>query len=155
MLPDGDVGAVDDPQFVAWLVEHGEAAPFGHAHETKLDPNVRHAIRLAARGAGLVGGFDPDGVLPEIEAALSPRTRLAATLTDVVVYPVGGHFALHKDTPRSSDLIGTLVVALLIAHDGGAFHIGGDVVDWSGPCAPTTSCAGSRCSPMRTMRSCP
>ena len=100
MLPDGEIGAVDDARFVDWLVEHGEPAPFGHERETKLDPAVRQAIRLRARGAALVQGFDPSNLLPEIEAALSPRTRLAVELTDVIVYPVGGHFARHKDTPR-------------------------------------------------------
>jgi hypothetical protein len=132
MLPDGDVGALDDPRFVDWLVEHGEPAPFGHERETKLDAAVRHAIRLRARGAALVRGFDPASLLPEIEAALSPRTQLAAELTDVIVYPVGGHFARHKDTPRSPELIGTLVVGLPLAHEGGAFHVGRDTIDWSG-----------------------
>jgi len=135
MLPDGDVGAIDDPRFVDWLVEHGEPAPFGHGRETVLDPAMRRAIRLRARGAAMVAGFDPASILPEIEAALSTRTQLAAELTDVIVYPIGGHFARHKDTPRSPDLIGTLVVGLPLEHQGGAFHVGRNTVDWSGPCA--------------------
>jgi hypothetical protein len=136
MLPDGDVGAVNDPRFVDWLVARGEPAPFGHERETKLDARMRDAIRLRARGAALVRGFDAASLLPQIEAALSPRTQLAAELTDVIVYPVGGHFARHKDTPRSADLLGTLVVGLPIEHEGGAFHIGRDTIDWSGPCDP-------------------
>lgn len=133
MLPDGDLAAVDDPGFVSWLVEHGEPAPFGHAGTTKLDPSVRQATRLVARGGAHVGGFDPADVLGAIEAALSPRAHLTATLTDVLVYPVGGHFAWHKDTPTSADLIGTLVVGLPIPHRGGAFQIEDTRVDWSGP----------------------
>jgi hypothetical protein len=141
MLPDGDMAAADDPGFVGWLVEHAEPAPFGHAGETKLDPAVRHAMRLVARGDARVSGFDPADVLGEIERALSPRTHLVATLTDVLVYPAGGHFARHKDTPRSPDLVGTLIVGLPIAHTGGAFHIDDGakphVVDWSGRVDPT------------------
>ncbi|HEX7704716.1 MAG TPA: hypothetical protein VF403_28440, partial [Kofleriaceae bacterium] len=57
MLPDGDLAAPDDPTFVDWLVEHGEPAPFGQASETKLDPAVRYATRLVARGAARIGGF--------------------------------------------------------------------------------------------------
>ena len=100
VLPDGDLATADWPRFVEWLVEHGEPAPFGQDGETRLDPAVRSAIRLAARGAARVGGFDPACVLGAIEDALSPRTHLVATLTDVLVYPPGGHFARHKDTPR-------------------------------------------------------
>lgn len=135
-LPDGDVGAVDDATFVDWLLAHSEPAPFGQGGETKVDAKVRNAQRLIARGAASVSGFEPAQILGEIEAALSPREHLDATLTDVLVYRKGGHFARHKDTPRQADLVGTLVVGLPIAHAGGAFHItdGGEplIVDWSG-----------------------
>jgi hypothetical protein len=115
-LPDGDVGALDDKMFVDWLVEHAEDAPFGHGGETKRDKKVRNAKRLVARGKADIAGFDPALVLPEIEAALSPRFHLDAALEDVIVYPVGGQFARHKDTPKPADLVGTLVVGLPIAH---------------------------------------
>jgi len=134
-LPDGSEQSVEDPGFVDWLLSHGEAAPFGVGHETRLDPTVRSAVRLAARGAVAVRGFDPASLLPRIEASLSPRAHLSAKLTDVVVYTPGGHFAPHKDTPRTSDLVATLVVALPIAHEGGALQVGRETIDWSGPCA--------------------
>jgi hypothetical protein len=140
VLPDGDLGAVDDPIFVDWLLAHGEPAPFGHGGETKLDPVVRHGTRLAARGNARVVGFTPEELFGDIEEVLSPRTHLAATLTDVLVYATGGHFATHKDTPQSAELIGTLIVGLPIEHRGGAFHVAGGtsprVVDWSGPVEP-------------------
>jgi len=132
MLPDGDLGALDDPRFVDWIVEHGEPAPYGQGGETLRDSDVRHAIRLAARGAARVSGFDVHEVLDEIEASLSPRTHLAATLLDVLVYPPGGHFVRHKDTPYSADLVGTLIIGLPIAHTGGEFQVEDRVVDWSG-----------------------
>jgi hypothetical protein len=135
-LPDGDVGAVDDATFVDWLLAHSEPAPFGMGGETKLDPKVRDAQRLIARGGATMSGFEPAQILGEIEAALSPREHLDAQLTDVLVYRKGGHFTRHKDTPNHPDLVGTLVVGLPIAHAGGAFHItdGGEpqIVDWSG-----------------------
>lgn len=134
-LPDGDVGALDDKQFVAWLLEHAEDAPFGVGGETKRDKNVRNAQRLRARGAADVAGFDPSTIMADIEAALSPRFHLDAKLEDVIVYPVGGKFARHKDTPRTANLVGTLVVGLPIAHEGGQFEIVDagkpHVVDWS------------------------
>ena len=134
-LPDGDVGAVDDPRFVDWLLEHAEVAPFGHGGVTRVDPEVRNARRLVGRSAIQVAGFEPAAVLAEIEQALSPRTHLEARLTDVLVYPAGGHFAPHKDTPRSPDLVGTLIVGLPVAHTGGAFSVddgtGPHEFDWS------------------------
>lgn len=140
-LPGGDVARVSAPDFVAWLLERSESAPFGQGGVTRIDRDVRDALRLRARGDARVVGFDPEAILDEVESALSPRERLAAELTDVVVYPVGGHFLRHKDTPRSPDLIGTLVVGLPIAHTGGAFEVNdgdaGETFDWSGPADPT------------------
>jgi hypothetical protein len=133
IVPDGDLVAADDPILVDWLLAHGEPAPFGHDRETKLDPTVRHATRLVTRGETRISGFDPAELLGEIEAVLSPRAHLAATLTDVLVYPAGGHFATHKDTPHSTELIGTLIVGLPVEHRGGAFVVGERVFDWSGP----------------------
>jgi hypothetical protein len=146
-LPDGDVGALDDAMFVDWLLAHSEDAPFGHGGETKRDKNVRDANRLVARGKAKITGFDPADVLPAIEAVLSPRTHLDATLVDVIVYPKGGQFAKHKDTPRTPNLVGTLVVGLPIAHEGGQFELGGAgggedddavVIDWSGSPDPSS-----------------
>lgn len=135
-LPDGDVGALDDKNFIGWLLEHSEDAPFGHNGVTKLDKKVRAAKRLVARGKAQIAGFEPTDVLPAIEAALSPRFHLDAALEDVIVYETGGKFARHKDTPRTPNLVGTLVVGLPIAHEGGGLEIidGGKskVVDWSG-----------------------
>lgn len=139
-LRGGDVARADDPGFVRWLLDHAEPAPFGQGGETKLDPTVRHAYRLVPRGDLAVSGFDLAPVIAEIEQVLSPRHHLEATLTDVLVYPPGGHFALHKDTPSSPELVGTLVVGLPIPHTGGAFRIEDGpevrVVDWSGPVDP-------------------
>jgi hypothetical protein len=138
ILPDGDLVAADDPIFVDWLLAHGEPAPFGHDRETKLDPAVRDAARLVTRGDTRISGFEPAQLLGEIEAVLSPRTHLAASSTDVLVYPTGGHFAKHKDTPHSTDLIGTLIVGLPIEHRGGAFVVDDRVYDWSGAVEPDT-----------------
>ncbi len=135
-LPDGETKAVRDPAFVDWLVAHGEPAPFGKGGVTQIDRDVRDAVRLIARGEARVRGFDPEGILHEIESALSPREHLRASLSDVLVYRPGGHFRRHKDTPTSPDLIGTLVVGLPIEHSGGAFEIDDGethTVDWSGP----------------------
>ncbi|MFT3698492.1 MAG: 2OG-Fe(II) oxygenase [Kofleriaceae bacterium] len=139
-LPDGDLGAVSDAKFLDWLVEHSEPAPFGSRKETKVDATVRNAKRLAARGNAKIGGFDPANIIDKIEAALSPTVKLAATLTDVIVYPQGGKFDRHKDTPKTDDLVGTLVVEVPTTHAGGGLEIddGNEprMIDWSGDANP-------------------
>lgn len=133
ILPDGDMVSADEPQLVPWLLAHGEPAPFGHNNETVIDPAVRAATRLTARGAVRIDGFAPARILPAIEATLSPHRHLAATLTDVLVYAPGGHFATHKDTPTDANLVGTLIVGLPIEHEGGAFVVEYDTkIAWSG-----------------------
>lgn len=139
-LPDGDVGAADDPKFVTWLLAHSELAPFGEGEETKTDVEVRNAQRVLGRGEIQITGFEPAAVLPEIEAAFASRVHLQAQLLDVLVYGVDGHFARHKDTPRTQHLVGTLVVEVPVQHAGGAFHVddgtGEKVFDWSGGSKP-------------------
>ena len=122
-LPNGDVGAVDDSTFVDWLLEHAELAPYGDGTATKVDKTVRNAQRLVARDKAEIHGFDPATILGEIEAVLSPGAHLEAKLTDVIVYPKGGKFERHKDTPRAANLVATLVVGLPVAHTGGAFVV--------------------------------
>ncbi len=138
MLPDGDVGAVGDPNFVAWLLEHSELAPFGDGTQTRLDPAIRNAQRLIARGKAQVTGLDLADLTAQIEGYLLPAGQyFEAELTDVLVYPTGGRFASHRDTPYTRDLVGTLVVELPSVHTGGAFIVDDGsarrAFDWSTP----------------------
>jgi hypothetical protein len=130
------------PDAGAQLAELCEPADFGDGDSTRRDPAVRDALRLPARGAVVVRGFDPRGmgILDQVERALSPREKLRATLLDVHVYPKGGHFVRHKDTPRDLDVVGTLVVGLPVPFRGGALRVGDgraeQVFDW-GSRSPT------------------
>lgn len=112
----GESAALDD---VAWLSAHAEPAPFGHAGETKLDEAVRSTLRLRARGTATIRGLELAGILERIEEAFSLECRIEATLLDVLVYPPGGRFLRHKDTPRVAHQLGTLLVEVPVAHRGG------------------------------------
>jgi hypothetical protein len=48
---------------------------------------------------------------------------LTAELYNLNVYATGGHFVPHKDTPRGSDMLGTLVVCMPSQFSNGAFVI--------------------------------
>ncbi|WAS91442.1 2OG-Fe(II) oxygenase [Nannocystis punicea] len=127
LADDGElvVDLADPDGTVERLLAHAEPAPFGDHERTHFDPAVRRALRLRDRGRVRLRGFDParHGVLAEVEALLSPRERLVAALTDVQIYPPGGHFVRHRDTPRDGDMLGTLVVLLPLPHSGGDLTI--------------------------------
>ena len=112
----GETAALDD---IAWLTAHAEPAPFGHAGETKLDEKVRATLRLRARGAAKIAGLELAAILEKIEEAFALESHVEATLLDVLLYPPGGKFLRHKDTPRDPNQVGTLLVEVPVAHRGG------------------------------------
>jgi len=99
------------------LLEHCKPAPFGDGKKTRYDRMVRDALQLKAEKGGFsIENFDPEsaGILTKVQREIIPHdpNPIAAELYTVNVYTDGGHFAPHKDTPRGSDMFGTLVVCL-------------------------------------------
>ncbi len=110
------------------LVERCVAAPFGMGRKTRFDRTVRDALQIKAEGGAFsVRHFDPAaaGILEQIRRELTPQVPDAPTaeLYNLNVYATGGHFAPHKDTPRGSDMLGTLVVCLPSQFSNGAFVV--------------------------------
>jgi hypothetical protein len=109
--------AFDQKNELGPLLEHCKLAPFGEGKKTRYDRTVRDALQLKAENGGFtVENFDPEsaGILKKIQRELIPHdpNPISAELYTVNVYTDGGHFAPHKDTPRGSDMFGTLVVCL-------------------------------------------
>ena len=99
------------------LLDRCKPAPFGDGKKTRYDRTVRDALQLKAEnGEFRVENFDPEsaGILKHIQRELVPHdpNPIAAELYTINVYTEGGHFAPHKDTPRGSDMFGSLVVCL-------------------------------------------
>jgi hypothetical protein len=99
------------------LLERAKPAPFGKGKKTRYDRNVRDALQLKAEsGEVKVENFDPEaaGILGEVQRGLVPHdpAPISCEFYALNVYTRGGHFAPHKDTPRGSDMFGTLVVCL-------------------------------------------
>jgi hypothetical protein len=110
------------------LVERCAAAAFGMGRKTRYDRTVRDALQIKAEGGAFsVLHFDPAaaGILEQIRRELTPHVpaALTAELYNLNVYATGGHFAPHKDTPRGSDMLGTLVVCLPAQFSNGAFVV--------------------------------
>ena len=131
------------------LVARCVPAPFGHGRKTRYQRDVRDALQIkAADGALRVLNFDPakSGVLEAVRQQLAPNdpNPITAELYNLNVYGRQGHFQPHKDTPRGSDMIGTLVVCLpsqfsqgdlVITHHGAhkVFSWGDDIQKQADP----------------------
>jgi hypothetical protein len=107
------------------LVQRCTPAPFGKGRRTRYDRSVRNALQLKAEGGAFsVLHFDPQaaGILEQIRRELVPQdqTPLTAELYNLNIYASDGHFVPHKDTPRGSDMLGTLVVCLPSQFSNGA-----------------------------------
>ena len=110
------------------LIKRCSAAAFGVGRKTRYDRTVRDALQLKAEGdAFSVLHFDPaaTGILEQIRRELVPHVpdALTAELYNLNIYARGGHFVPHKDTPRGSDMLGTLVVCLPSQFSNGAFVV--------------------------------
>src|SRR2546429_4830852 len=115
-------------QLLRSLVERCAPAAFGMGRKTGYDRAVRDALQIKAEGGAFsVLHFDPvaAGVLEQIRHELVPHVPepLTAELYALNVYATGGHFVPHKDTPRGSDMLGTLVVCLPAQFSNGAFVV--------------------------------
>ena len=118
----------EQEQLLRPLVERCGTAAFGMGRKTRYDRNVRDALQIKAEGGAIsVLHFDPAaaGILEQIRRDLVPYVpdALTAELYNLNVYPRGGHFVPHKDTPRGSDMLGTLVVCLPAQFSNGAFVV--------------------------------
>eukprot|EP00116_Pleurobrachia_bachei_P007046 sb/3467308/ len=125
-------------------------ATFGHGKKTVCDTGVRDALQLPAdkfevavnlsgntTSMTLGDALADSGVLDEVQKYLgidSERFDLVAEQYSLNMYGKGGHFKKHKDTPRGSDMVGTLLVQLPGAYyEGGALEISaGELVEKGG-----------------------
>ena len=118
----------DQEQLLQPLVQRCTPAPFGKGRQTRYDRSVRNALQLKAEGGAFsVLHFDPQaaGILEQIRRELVPQdpTPLTAELYGLNIYASDGHFVPHKDTPRGSDMLGTLVVCLPSQFSNGALVV--------------------------------
>jgi hypothetical protein len=117
--------AFEQEQQLQPLISHCTPAPFGKGRKTRYNRNVRDALQLKAEGGAFsVPDFDPQaaGIPEHIRRELLPHdpSSLTAELYSLNLYARDGHFVPHKDTPRGSDMIGTLVVCLPSQFSNGA-----------------------------------
>ncbi|KAJ7067521.1 hypothetical protein C8F01DRAFT_668869 [Mycena amicta] len=124
-----DFRAPTDEQ-VEQLASACERASFGRGQEDVLDESYRKAgkidvSRFAARldiaANGILDAITP--YLVEGRSEDDEEMGLTAEMYKLNVYGPGSFFKAHKDTPRSEDMIGSLVVVLPTTHAGGALAL--------------------------------
>ncbi|KAF8326376.1 uncharacterized protein EI90DRAFT_3291421 [Cantharellus anzutake] len=130
------------------LINASSQASFGKGKEDVFDPSYRRALVLQKENFGVfpAGSLDPYslGIITYISKFLLPsnphspagqmsddenflhaleadtgRVRIIACLDKLNVYSTGDFFKGHIDTPRSSDMFGTLLINLPARHEGG------------------------------------
>ena len=120
--------AFEQERLLRPLVERCTRAAFGMGRKTRFDRAVRDALQIKAEGGTFsVLHFDPAaaGILEQVRRELVPHVpnTLTAELYNLNIYAAGGHFVPHKDTPRGSDMLGTLVVCLPAQFSNGALVV--------------------------------
>lgn len=102
----------------------GDKASFGKGDEDVYDPSYRKARKIDATSFSLQFCPYKAGIINRIKREIIPVNKgVRAELYKVNIYKKGGFFKPHVDTPRSSDMFGTLVVCLPTDHKGGHLRL--------------------------------
>ncbi|KAL6064904.1 Fe2OG dioxygenase domain-containing protein [Balamuthia mandrillaris] len=123
MNPEGTRrGSVEEleGEALAGLIKCCSAATFGKGSKEVLDPSYRRALQLSPHY--FLTNFVPseNDILDKIKRILAPNSwKVRAELYKLNVYPEGGHFKAHVDTPRGDGMFGSLVVCLPTCFQGG------------------------------------
>lgn len=135
------------------LFEDMQPATFGYQGQDVLDESYRKASKLDPSHFDCTFNPYEMGIIDEVAQILLPGVKrkttsnnnsneginvMRAELYKLNVYSgPSGHFKAHVDTPRSNDQIGSLVICLPSAHQGGQLevrHQGRNMnFDWSMP----------------------
>ncbi|KIK57157.1 hypothetical protein GYMLUDRAFT_229413 [Collybiopsis luxurians FD-317 M1] len=111
-------------QELASLISVCEAAPFGRGTETVLDESYRKALKLDLSQFATPFDLAGTSILHQIQQDLvdidtSLRRRIRAEPYKLNIYDQGSFFKPHKDTPRGSNMFGSLVIVFPTPHKGG------------------------------------
>lgn len=139
------------------LLDDMEPATFGHQGLDILDESYRKASKLDPSRFACTFSPHELGIVDEVARILLPGVKsktdtyiacnpasaepvrvMTAELYKLNVYMgPSGHFKAHVDTPRSTEQVGSLVVCLPCAHQGGQLEVRHEgqsmTFDWSMP----------------------
>jgi hypothetical protein len=102
------------------LVDVASAAGFGRGAQEVFDPNYCSTLQLPSKYCSL--SFHPSGtgILEEIARVFGTKKGwLIAQQGKINIYRTGAFFKQHLEVPKSTNMIGSLVVCFPCGHEGG------------------------------------
>ncbi|KZV83296.1 hypothetical protein EXIGLDRAFT_754490 [Exidia glandulosa HHB12029] len=100
-----------------------QAATFGRNQVDVLDESYRKAGKLDCGDFSLGLEIVASGLLDKVHDALfgweAREREIQAELYKLNVYRTGSFFKAHKDTPRGTNMFGSLVLTFATPHEGG------------------------------------
>ncbi|CAL1709142.1 unnamed protein product [Somion occarium] len=128
-----DFANVDD-EILKKLAETCDVATFGLNKKDVLDESYRKAGKLDSKFFAPKLDFDSSGLREIIRDDLleGPKAKenIRAELYKLNVYGPGSFFKPHKDTPRSKNMFGSLVLIYPTIHEGGSLIIRDGDSEW-------------------------
>ncbi|KAH9923766.1 uncharacterized protein BXZ73DRAFT_50793 [Epithele typhae] len=126
--------AVDNPDIVAELAAACQPAKFGRNNETVLDETYRKAGKMDREDFLMRFDATESGLLRVVHATLLASVKemhsIRAELYKLNVYGEGEFFKAHADTPLGTNMVGSLVLCLPTAHEGGALFLRHGGKEW-------------------------
>jgi hypothetical protein len=129
-------GSIFEPN-IQLLLENSRPSSFGLGDETVYDESVRKGRELCSDVLDVALGRYQDWYnfpLYDIRQALFPTaSTIKLVFSKFAIYEPGGHFGVHRDTVRSHDHQGTLLIEVKSAHTGGDLILehNGEELRWS------------------------
>ncbi|KAK0239345.1 hypothetical protein EDD85DRAFT_1003604, partial [Armillaria nabsnona] len=117
------------------LAEACKPAPFGRDSEEVLDDTYRKALKLDTILFATTMDLQMTKILDQIrvdlmDGYLSTEKRIRPELYKLNIYGEGSFFKSHKDTPRSENMFGSLVVVFPTGHQGGGLALRSHGEEW-------------------------
>ncbi|KAI0710815.1 hypothetical protein C8Q76DRAFT_72977 [Earliella scabrosa] len=112
-----------------------EAATFGRNQETVLDESYRRAGKMDVENFVSALDVEKCGLLDVVRAGLLTGKQedkpVRTELYKLNVYGKDAFFKAHKDTPRGTDVFGSLVIIFPTPHEGGALVLRHEGQEWT------------------------
>ena len=117
------------PDNIKSITKHLDIGSFGRENEEVIDTNYRNAY--VANTDDYETNFNIDDFnIKEIIINTMNEYNIYFKRDKLNIYEKNGFFKLHKDTPKSQNMIGTLVVCLPQYFNGGTLMLGNEPINF-------------------------
>ncbi|TFK66432.1 hypothetical protein BDN72DRAFT_823423 [Pluteus cervinus] len=110
-------------------------ATFGLSSKDVYDESYRKARKMDVENFAINFDLHAFGIIDAIRKELlegpNPEKVIKAELYKLNVYDEGSFFKAHKDTPRSENMFGSLVISFPTPHQGGKLLLRHDGEEWA------------------------